>query len=73
MNAKNLLPATLVALIGSITIAASVAIADAPSDSTAAGAPELKLPPGWTAEDMQACMLAGTPGKMHEFLAKVSL
>lgn len=32
--------------------------------------PELKLPPGWTTEDMQACMIAGTPGKMHEFLAK---
>jgi hypothetical protein len=33
-----------------------------------AGQPE--LPPGWTAEDMQAYALAGTPGKMHEHLAK---
>lgn len=32
--------------------------------------PEMKLPPGWTEEDMKACMLAGTPGKMHEYLAK---
>lgn len=34
------------------------------------GEPEMKLPAGWTEEDMQACMLAGTPGKMHEHLAK---
>ncbi|MEX0717304.1 MAG: DUF1579 domain-containing protein [Planctomycetaceae bacterium] len=32
--------------------------------------PEFKLPPGWTAEDLQACVAAGTPGKMHEHLAK---
>jgi hypothetical protein len=29
----------------------------------------MKLPPGWTEEDMQACILAGTPGEMHERLA----
>lgn len=34
------------------------------------GQPEMKLPPGWTSEDMEACMIAGTPGKQHEFLAK---
>ncbi len=28
------------------------------------------LPPGWTPEDMQACMEAGTPGPMHARLAK---
>lgn len=33
-------------------------------------APEFKLPAGWTPEDMQKCMSAGTPGAMHEFLAK---
>jgi hypothetical protein len=31
---------------------------------------EMKLPPGWTEADMQACMVAGTPGKMHEHLAE---
>lgn len=42
-----------------------------PSKSAAAAAPaEMKLPPGWTKEDMQACMLAGTPGKMQAYLAK---
>jgi hypothetical protein len=32
-------------------------------------APEFKLPEGWTAEDLQACMKAGTPGEMHKQLA----
>lgn len=36
----------------------------------AAGHPDIPLPPGWTQDDMQACMLAGQPGEMHEFLAK---
>jgi hypothetical protein len=36
-----------------------------------AGTPgEMKLPPGWTEADMQACMMAGQPGKQHERLAK---
>jgi hypothetical protein len=30
----------------------------------------MKLPPGWTQEDMQACMAAGTPGEQHKRLAK---
>jgi len=36
------------------------------------GQPEMQLPPGWTAEDMMACQVAGTPGDMHEFLAKLT-
>lgn len=44
---------------------ASAAAYSAPGDH-----PEMVLPPGWTADDMQACMLAGTPGKMHEHLAE---
>ena len=31
---------------------------------------EMKLPPGWTEADMQACMMAGTPGAEHKQLAK---
>lgn len=27
--------------------------------------PEMPLPPGWTAEDMQKCTAAGTPGEMQ--------
>lgn len=34
------------------------------------GQPAMQLPPGWTPEDMQACMAAGIPGKMHEHMAK---
>ena len=30
----------------------------------------MKLPPGWTTEDMMACAAAATPGKPHEYLAK---
>ena len=40
------------------------------SQDTPAGQEEMKLPPGWTEEDMQACMIAGTPGEMHERLAE---
>jgi hypothetical protein len=43
---------------------------DSKSTAAAPGKPEMKLPPGWTEADMQACMAAATPGKMHEFLAK---
>jgi len=30
----------------------------------------MKLPPGWTEADMKACMDAGTPGPMHQWLAE---
>jgi len=29
---------------------------------------QIPLPPGWTQEDMQACMDAGTPGEQHQLL-----
>src|SRR5262245_38105891 len=58
------------ALIGIVAaIIGSNAIADQ-KDTKVAGQQEMKLPPGWTMEDMQACIVAGTPGKMHEELAK---
>ncbi len=76
-NAKWLLPslvglASLALVIGSIAIAqeGKKAGAKKPDAKPAAGAPEFKLPPGWTAEDMQACMAAATPGKNQEHLAK---
>lgn len=47
-------------------LAGSIAIAQPAKDK----APEMTLPPGYTPEDMQACVIAGTPGKMHEHLAK---
>lgn len=50
-------------------VAGSMALAQ-PADTShkPAGQPEMKLPPGWTAEDMQACMMAGMPGKEHQTL-----
>jgi hypothetical protein len=30
----------------------------------------MQLPPGWTEDDMKACMAAGTPGEMHALLAR---
>ena len=47
---------------------ADAAKPDARKDAPAA-APEFKLPPGWTEEDMKACMMAGTPGEQHKALA----
>jgi hypothetical protein len=74
MTCSKLYFTTQITLIGLALIAGSIAIAaDPPRDAKPAAAtaqPEMKLPPGWTQEDMQACMLAGTPGKNHEHLAK---
>src|SRR5260370_42451372 len=80
MTRKQLSLSIVISALGLLAIGAFVAsaIADAPKDAqapdakpaAAAGQPEMKLPPGWTQADMQACMLAGTPGKMHERLAQ---
>jgi hypothetical protein len=64
MNVKNWFALLVVAAAGLAAVVGSVAAAD----SSGGAQPEMKLPPGWTAEDMQACILAGTPGKMHEHL-----
>ncbi len=37
-----------------------------------ASMPEMQLPPGWTQEDMMACVIAGTPGEQHAFLAEAA-
>jgi hypothetical protein len=58
-------PALLLALVA--LAAGSWAVAQNAKEP--AKAPEFKLPPGWTEADLQACMLAGTPGKMHQHLA----
>jgi hypothetical protein len=65
MNKPLLLAAATVGLV----IAGSLAVADSAKDAKPA-APEMKLPPGWTAEDMQTCMKAAMPGKHQEILAK---
>ena len=73
MNRRNFVRPALVATVALAAVVGSLAVAaDAPKDSSkpAAGAAEAGLPPGWTAEDMQAVMAAGTPGKMHAHLAE---
>ena len=70
MNSKNLTALTMLAMVALAIVTGAMALAQAPKDAKNAEQPELKLPPGWTAEDMQACILAGTPGKMHEILTR---
>lgn len=61
----------VIAMMLGMLIAGRAHAAEPAKDAKAAGdKPEMKLPPGWTEEDMKACMLAGTPGKQHEHLAK---
>ncbi len=70
MNRNSLFVVGLLAALGACTLIAAVAVADSAADSQSASSPEMQLPPGWTAEDMQAMMAAGTPGKMQEYLAR---
>lgn len=65
-NASSL--ASLVALLAFTSLAGCASAKKEVAAPT--GAPEMKLPPGWTEADMQACMVAGTPGKQHEQLLK---
>lgn len=69
MNYRKELAPVLIVAVGMVAVV-SIGIAE-PSKNTRTGdQPEMKLPPGWTEEDMMACAIAGTPGKMHEHLAK---
>lgn len=69
MNVKRLLGRSLVVAAGMAAVIGAIALADV-SEEPSSGQGEMKLPPGWTEEDMQACILAGTPGEMHERLAE---
>ena len=70
MRVKKLFVVAIAAAVGLAAVVASLATAESSKESAAAGQPEMQLPPGWTAEDMQAMMAAATPGKMQERLAK---
>jgi hypothetical protein len=70
MNRNTLRGIALFTVACLVVALASIVIAQPAKDSKPAGMPEMKLPPGWTPADMQACMEAATPGKMHEHLAK---
>jgi hypothetical protein len=59
-----------VACVAALIASLSFAQEKEPPKKDAPGLPaDFKLPPGWTAADLQACMLAGTPGDMQKFLA----
>jgi hypothetical protein len=60
--------AAWIAAAGLVVDATAVAQESKSTKSTEATAPQ--LPPGWTQDDLQAMISAGTPGKMHQFLAK---
>lgn len=53
-------------------VAGSIAIAQNAKEPKPGGheAPAMQLPPGWTPEDMQACMAAGAVNEHHAWLAK---
>jgi hypothetical protein len=56
----------LAALCGSFAIGQAGAEDQPRKTGKVQGEPQ--LPPGWSESDMQACVQAGAPGKMHEFL-----
>jgi len=70
MSYRKLIAPAFVAAAGIAALVGSLAIADAAKETAPAGQPETKLPPGWTMDDLKACMAAGTPGKMQELLTK---
>jgi hypothetical protein len=70
MKRTKLFTAVLLAACVFALAAGSRSLADSAAESPAAAQGEMQLPPGWTADDMQAMMAAGTPGKMQEYLAR---
>jgi hypothetical protein len=68
MNYKKQLVSITIAAVA--LAAGSFAIAQQSNPEKPQAMPEMKLPPGWTMEDMQACMMAATPGEMHKHLQK---
>lgn len=71
MCCKRFVAPALFAVLGFGAVAGTFALAESKkAEPAAAGQPAMKLPPGWTEEDMKTCMVAGTPGKNHGLLAK---
>ena len=71
MKRSKLVLLSLAAALGAGSVLVPLTVADPSQDAKPAAGqqPEMQLPRGWTAADTQACMAAGTPGKMHEHLA----
>jgi len=70
MNCRKLIVPTIVGAMCMAFVMVASHAAEPSKDAKGAATPEMKLPAGWTAEDMQACAVAATPGKMQEHLAK---
>ena len=68
-NQKIIVP-VCISVVGLLAAVGSLAMGDPSKDLKPAGQPtDMQLPPGWTPEDMQACMVAATPGSQHQMLA----
>src|SRR5262245_47918277 len=74
MSYRKLFAPMLIVAVALVTVAIAEPAKDAKDAKPAAASatPEMKLPPGWTDADMQACMTAATPGKMHERLTSAA-
>ncbi|MGH7242974.1 MAG: DUF1579 domain-containing protein [Phycisphaerales bacterium] len=67
---KNIVAPVCISVVGLLAVVGALAMGEPAKDMKPAGQPmEMQLPPGWTPEDMQACTIAGTPGKQHQMLA----
>lgn len=52
-------------MVGLVCAAAGAAVVSVTVAEPQDPAPQFQLPPGWTEADMQACIIAGTPGQPH--------
>jgi hypothetical protein len=69
MNARSIIVKTSALVLGLGLAVGSIVIAQQAENETTAQ-PPMQLPPGWTMEDMQKCMIAGTPGEQHKHLTE---
>ena len=69
MNSRRFFVPVLSAAIALTAFIGSIAIGEETKEGAPTDVPEFKLPPGWTEADLQACIVAGTPGKMQQVLA----
>lgn len=67
MKSRNLIVSAC--CVAAAAVVGSLAVAGTGKDHKD-GAPEMKLPAGWTMEDMQACMEAGMLNDNHKLLAR---
>lgn len=72
MNRRACVAVSCLTVLGIVAVAGTLALAQPGKDGKGApGKGEMpQLPPGMSMEDMQACALAGTPGKMHAEMLK---